>query len=180
MIDLMMYYLIEDPTMFIFLGILAEAVLAIMLYQTGRGFLLWIMLGVLFVCLTGIIGQRFIITGRKLVVRTLDGIVTALEANDVEKVLSYLEPEAEHSRQRARWALGRVEVQGASYRKLDVKINKLTSPPTAEVKFFGLINYRDRKGEIPYNNYASNFTLQLRKHGDRWLVQEHQEENEYR
>jgi hypothetical protein len=178
--ELMTYYLVEDPTMFIFLGILIEAVLGIALFRTGRGFLIWIMLGVLVVCLTGIIGQRFIITERKRVVQTLDGIVVALEANDVEKTLTYLEPEAAHSRERARWALGRVEVQSASYRKLDVQINMLTSPPTAKVQFFGLINYRDRRGEIPYNNYASNFTINLRKHGDRWLVQEHQEENEYR
>ena len=176
----MMYYLIDDPTMFIFLGILVEAVLGVVLFRTGRGFLLWIMLGVLAVCLTGIIGQRFIITERKLVIRTLDGIVTALERNDVDGVLTYLEPEAAHSRERARWALGRVEVQNASYRKLDVKINDLTSPPTAEVTFFGLIGYHNRKGEMPYNNYASNFTIHLRKHDDRWLVEEHTEENEIR
>jgi hypothetical protein len=176
----MMYYLIEDPTMFIFLGILIEAVLGIVLFRTGRGVLLWIMLGVLFVCLTGIIGQRFIITERKRVIQTLDGIVSALENNDVDRVLSYLEPEAAHSRERARWALGRVEVTSASYRKLEININMLTSPPTAKVTFFGLIGYKDRKGEIPYNNYASNFTINLRKHGDRWLVEEHTEENEYR
>jgi hypothetical protein len=174
----MMYYLVEDPTMFIFLGIVIEAVLGIVLFRTGRGFLVWIMLGVLVLCLTGIIGQRFIITERKRVVQTLDGIVAALEANDVNRVLSYLEPEATHSRQRAQWALGRIEVQNTSYRRLDVTINNLTSPPTAQATFFGLINYRDRRGEFPYNNYASNFTLNLRKHGDRWLVEEHQEENE--
>jgi hypothetical protein len=179
MIDSMMYYLIEDPTLFIVLGIGIEAVLGILLYQTGRGYLLWIMLAVLVVSLTGIIGQRFIITERKRVIQTLDGIVAALEANDVDRVLSYLVPEAAHSRERARWALGRVEVQGASYRNLDVQINRLTSPPTANVTFFGLINYRDRRGEIPYNNYASNFTIQLRRVGDRWLVTEHQEEHEY-
>jgi hypothetical protein len=176
----MMYYLLEDPTLFIFLGIAIEAVFGILLFRTGRGVLLWIMLGVLLVCLTGIIGQRFIITERKRVIQTLDGIVTALEANDLNGVLSYLEPEAAHSRDRARWALGRVEVTSASYRKVDVKINNLTSPPTAQVSFFGLIGHRDRKGELPYNNYASNFTINLRKHGDRWLVEEHREENEYR
>jgi hypothetical protein len=175
-----MYYLVEDPTMFIFLGILIETALGIALFSTGRGFLLWIMLGVLLVCLTGIIGQRFIITERKRVIQTLDGVVAALEANDVEKVLSYLEPDAAHSRERARWALGRVEVQNASYRRLDVNINMLTSPPTATVSFLGLIGYKDRKGEMPYNNYASTFNINLRKHGDRWLVEEHTEENEYR
>jgi hypothetical protein len=176
----MMYYLLEDPTLFIFLGIVIEAVLGIVLFRTGRGILLWMMLGVLLVSLTCIIGQRFIITERKRVIQTLDGIVAALEANDVDRVLSYLEPEAAHSRERARWALGRVEVTNASYRKLEVNLNMLTSPPTATVSFFGLIGYRDRRGELPYNNYASNFTINLRKHGDRWLVEEHTEENEYR
>ena len=97
-----MYYLIEDPTLIIFLGIVIEAALGIALVRTGRGVLLWIMLGVLVVCLTGVIGQRFIITERKCVVQTLDGVAAALEANDVDKVWTYLTPDAEFSRSEAR------------------------------------------------------------------------------
>ncbi len=100
----MMYYLVEDPTLFIFLGIVIEAVLGIVLFRTGRGFLLWVMLGVLVVCLTGVIGQRFIITERKRVIQTLDGIAAALEANDVDRVFSYLTPDANYSRSEAQGA----------------------------------------------------------------------------
>ncbi|MCC6124443.1 MAG: hypothetical protein IT426_05755 [Pirellulales bacterium] len=170
----MMYYLVEDPTAFIFLGIVAEAVLGILLFKTGRGFLLWIMLGVLLFCLAGMIGQRFIITERKRVVQTLDGIVAALEANDLNALNSYLEPENAHSRNDARFALGMAKIEGAKYSKLTVEINDFTSPPTATVTFFGLVNFTAIKGDAPYNNYASNIKLKLRKHQDHWLVEDHE------
>jgi hypothetical protein len=176
----MLYYLIEDPTMFIFLGVVLEAILGILLFRTGRGFILWIMLGVLVVCLTGIIGQRFIVTERKLIVQTLDGISAAAVANDIEGLLSYLEPDAKYSRERARWALSRFEFQKVGYRNLEIKINELTSPPTADVSIAGLFTFQDRKGEFPYNTLAPNFKIKLRKHDDRWLVEEHSEDQEYR
>jgi hypothetical protein len=175
-----MYYLIEDPTLIVFLGIVIEAALGIALVRTGRGVLLWIMLGVLVVCLTGVIGQRFIVTERKRVVQTLDGVAAALEANDIDKVLTYLAPDAAHSRERARWALGRIEVRTASYSRLEVNINKLTSPPTAKVSIFVYINFRDRKGEIPRESITETINFELRKDGDRWLIEDHTEENEYR
>jgi hypothetical protein len=175
----MMYYLVEDPTMFIFLGIVIEAVLGIVLFRTGRGFLVWIMLGVLALCLTGIIGQRFIITERKRVIQTLDGIEIALEANDLNGVLDYLEPEAAHCRNDARMALNLIVIHSAPYSNLEININHLTSPPTANVTLSALINFNDRRGESPYNNYPAHFTLIMRKHGERWLVEDYTQEDRH-
>ena len=176
----MTYYLLEDPTLFIFLGIVIEAVLGIVLFRTGRGILLWIMLGVLFVSLTCIIGQRFIITERKRVIQTLDGIVAALENNELNGVLAYIEPDAVHPRDGARMASNLVVINSARYSSLDVEINQLTSPPTANLSFNGLINFHLRRGESPYENYPAKFTLTMRKHGDRWLVEDYSEDNQRR
>jgi hypothetical protein len=170
-----MYYLIEDPTLYIFLGIAIEAALGIALFRTGRGFLLWIMLGVLVVCLTGIIGQRFIITERKRVVQTLDGVAAALEANDFDRVCGYLTEDAQFSRSEARRALSMVKIDSANYSQLDVEFNKFTSPWTAKVNFFGVIHFKDPKGVSPYENYPRHFTLIMRKVGDRWLIEKHEE-----
>jgi hypothetical protein len=170
-----MYYLIEDPTLIIFLGIVIEAALGIALVRTGRGVLLWFMLGVLVVCLTGVIGQRFIITERKRVVQTLDGVAAALEANDVDKVWTYLTPDAEFSRSEARRALNTVKINSVNYSQLNVEFNKLTNPWTAKVDFFGIIHFTDPKGASPYENYPRHFTLIMRKVGDRWLIEKHEE-----
>jgi hypothetical protein len=177
-IEFMMYYLIEDPTLFIVLGIAIEAALGIALFRTGRGFLLWIMLGVLLVCSTGIIGQRFIITERKRVVQTLDGVAAALEENNVDKVFSYLTPDADFSRGEARRALSMIKIESANYSGLEIQINKLTSPMTAELKFLGVIKIIDPKGVSPYTTYPFHFKVIMRKVGDRWLISEHSIENE--
>ena len=102
----------------------------------------------------------------------------ALEANDLKRVLSYVAPEAVQTRNRAAWALGRIEVQSARIYRLEITVNRLTSPMTAKAAFFGHISYRDRQGESPYNNYGSRFVADLRKQGDIWVVTGHVEEQE--
>jgi ketosteroid isomerase-like protein len=171
----MMYYLVEDPTLIIVLGIAIEIALGVALVRTGRGFLIWIMLGVLVVGLTGVIGQRFIVTERKRVVQTLDGVAAALKANDIDGVWSYLTDDAQFSRGKAREALGMIRVDDAKYSQLDVQVNELTSPWTAEVTFFGVIYFTDKNGMSPYNQYPKRFKLIMRKIGDRWLIENHEE-----
>ena len=94
---------------------------------------------------------------------TLDGITAALEANDLPGVLKYVAEDAQYTRSRAAWALGRIEIYKAKIYNLEIKINDHTSPPTAKAAFTGYLNYRDRQGEIPYNNYSSGFIVDLRK-----------------
>jgi hypothetical protein len=173
-----MTFLFENPWWIIFAGVIIEAVLGIVMFRSGRGALLWVMLGVLALTLLGVLIERLVVTDRERVEMTLDGITAALEANDLNRVLSYVAPEATQTRSRATWALGRIEVQSAGFYRLNITINRLTSPPTAKAAFFGHIAYRDRQGEIPYNNYGSRFVVDLRKEGDRWIVTGHVEEQE--
>jgi ketosteroid isomerase-like protein len=170
--------LFENPLRIIFIGIVIEAVLGIVLFRTGRGALLWAMLGVLALTLLGVVIERLVVTERERVEMTLDGITAALEANDLKRVLSYVAPEAVQTRNRAAWALGRIEVQSAWIYRLEITVNRLTSPMTAKAAFFGHISYRDRQGESPYNNYGSRFVADLRKQGDIWVVTGHVEEQE--
>jgi hypothetical protein len=87
-------------------------------------------------------------------------------------------PEAVKTRQRATWAMKRIEVQSARIYNLDIKINRYTSPWTAKVSLTGHLFYRDRMGEMPYNNYASRFIVDLRKEAKGWVVTGHVEEQE--
>jgi hypothetical protein len=170
--------LMENPWYFIFAGIVIEVVLGILLFRTGRGVLLWAMIAVLGLTLLGVLVERLVVTERERVQMTLDGITAALEANDLHRLFTFVAPEAKQTRQRATWALGQVEVQSARIYKVQISINKLTSPPTAKALFFGHIACRDKKGEFPYNNYASNFVVDLRKDGDKWIVTGHVEEQD--
>ena len=141
-----MTVLFENPWYFIFAGVIIEAVLGILLFRTGRGALLWAMIAVLALTLLGVVVERLVVTERERVQMTLDGITSALEANDLNRVLSFVAPEAAHTRQRATWALGYFEVLSASMYKVQISINKLTTPPTAKVLFLGHLNFRDRHG----------------------------------
>ncbi|MGA2796255.1 MAG: hypothetical protein ABSE63_01620 [Thermoguttaceae bacterium] len=173
-----MSLLFENPLRIIFIGIVIEAVLGIVLLRTGRGALLWAMLGVLALTLAGVVVERLVVTDKERVEMTLDGITSALEANDLTRVLSYIAPGAVGTRSRAAWAMGRIEVQSARIYRLEITFNRLTYPMTARAAFFGHISYRDRQGEIPYNNYGSRFIVDLRKQGDAWVVTGHVEEQE--
>ena len=89
-----MTLLFENPLRIIFIGIVIEAVLGIVLLRTGRGAMLWAMLGVLALTLAGVAVERLVVTEKERVEMTLDGITSALEANDLTRVLSYIAPDA--------------------------------------------------------------------------------------
>ena len=156
-----MEILFENPLRIIFIGAVVEALLGIALFRTGRGPLLWAMIGTLALTVLGVVVERLVVTERERIEMTLDGITSALEANDLGRVLSYIAPTAVKTRNRAAWALGRIEFQSARVYRLDITINPLTTPITAKASFFGYIAYRDRQGEIPYGNYGSKFIADL-------------------
>jgi len=175
-----MHYFTEDPLWMIFLGIVVEAVLGVVLFQTRRGVVLWAMIGVALLVLLGLGVEKLIVTEREKVERTIDEITEALEANDLEGVLRYLAPEARQSRISAQWALGRVEVYEANVNSLEVTVNQLESPPTARAELSGRLHYHDREDQSPYTNYPLRFTVDFRKEGDRWLVTGHRERHKGR
>jgi hypothetical protein len=174
-----MEFLFENPLRIIFIGVVVEAVLGIVLFRSGRGVFLWAMIGVLALTVMAVTVERLVVTERERIEMTLDGITSALEANDLNRVLGYIAPNATHTRNRAAWAMRRIEFQSVGIYSLNITINRLTGPMTARAAFFGHVSYRDRQAEIPYGNYGSRFIVNLRKEGEAWVVTGHVEEQEY-
>ncbi len=172
--------LLENPLPIVFFGIVAEAVLGAALVSTRRGILLLPMALVVVVVLAGVAVERWVVTERERVEATLDGVVAALESNDLDRVLRYVAPEAGYTRARARFALSMIEITDAKINNLQIIVNELTSPPTAEASFNGVVYYRDRTGQIPYEYYSSPFTVELRKGEDCWLITNHVEQDQRR
>ena len=167
--------LLEDPTPIIFLGIVVEAVLGVILLRTGRGVLLLAMGGVLAFVLAGVALEWIVVTEFERVEATLDGAAAALEANDPERIFSYISPSATRSRARANEAVSRFEVTKVRIRNLRIKVNKLTSPPSAKATFDGFVWLNDRRGELLHHTYAGRLTVEFRLEGDRWLITGHTE-----
>ena len=90
--------------------------------------------------------------------------------------MSYIDPTASMRRQVTR-EMGRVRVQRAGFRRLEVRINRYTSPPSARAEFTGFVQAKDLRGEIPYENFVHPFTVRLIKQGDRWLLTDYEIHN---
>lgn len=166
---------LENPMPVIFVGIVLEVVLGVVLFSTRRAWLAAPMAGVLLLVAGGVWLERIYVTEPERVEITLDDLAAALKTNDLAKVERFLAPNAQHTRQRAAWAFGLVEVTDAKIRNLAVTINSLTSPPTATAKFDGIVFFRARMLNIGHDRYPAKFTVELEQDGDRWLVTDHVE-----
>jgi len=165
-----MVIFVESPWPILFIGIAVEAVLAFLLLRTGQGKFLIAMLGVAAFVVVGLVVERLVVTDREAVEQTLDAAVAAVRKNDLNGVLDCISPSAQDDRNHIRWVLGRVDVQEAHISDLDIKVNRLTSPPTADAKFLAVGRGKDKKGEWPYQGFAHRVVVQLRLEGGRWLV----------
>lgn len=171
-----MTLLLENPLPIVFVGIALEAVLGVVFVNTRRGLVVLAMIGVLLLVLGGVALEWAIVTPKEEVEATLDGVADTLEANDLSRLLSdYIHPDAGVTRSRAAFALGLVEVSRAKMNSLEVTVNKLTSPPSAEARFRGVVYFRSKVEQIPYDYYTAEFTVELRQQGDRWLITNHAE-----
>jgi len=167
---------LESPLPIIVVGVVIEAILAAILVSTRRGVVLFIMLGVLVLVGIGLVVERLVVTENERITATLDNAAAAIQANDLDRLLTYLTPSAQQSRARARQVLGMVEFTSAAIRGLEISpINRLTSPPTVETKFTAVLGFHDRTGAIPYEHHVVGLIVRLRKEGDRWLVTDHVE-----
>jgi len=167
--------LVENPMPVIFIGIVAEAFLATIFMSTRQAWAMWAMLGVLVFVFAGVGLEVIVVTDVERVENALDGVADALEDNDLTRLLEdYVSPDAVNTRRRAINAMGLVEITSAKVSNLTIKINRLTSRPTARAEFHGAIRYEPRDPErIPYKYYGARFVVELRLEGDRWVVTDH-------
>ena len=168
--------LLENPVPILFAGIAAEAILAVVLVQTGRGVVLLVMVAVLLLVLGGVGLEALVVTDREQVENTLDAAAAALVDGDLDRVLSFIAPEARASRREARWALGMADFQKLKITNLEINVVRTTSPPTARAKLVAMVTARDRDGDFGTQSRPVGLEVQLRQQGDRWVVIGHERE----
>ena len=163
--------LLEDPTPIILFGIVAEAVLGVILLRTGRAVLLWAMAGVLVLVLAGIGLEQLMETDREQVEATLDRAVAAVAANDRDGLLVHIHSSASEARRLVNWGFGQANFTDAKITHVEIlPINYLINPPRAEVRINGIVDFKLRRGETPYPRRPINMTLKLQRESDRWLI----------
>jgi hypothetical protein len=172
-----MDWLFEDPTLVIVAIVVAQAILGAFFISTVKKGFLWAM-AALVVPLAGVLlADYLVVTDREAVELTIRDGVAALEANDLDRVLTFLAPSAVNTRERATWALGLVRFSNIQVSDLKIQINRLTQPPTAEVRFFAVFRYefKEPTPEVIHDIYAARFKVLFEKVENRWLLTDHYE-----
>ena len=152
------------------LGIVVEAILAVVLLRTGRGAVIGLMVAVAGLVLLGLVFERIIVTPQEEVEQTLDGVASALEADSLPRVLDYLAPDAPQLRSLAETNMPDLHFSEAKIRDLKTSVNRFVDPPTATAEFLGVLSVKDSRGQFPYEHYLDRFTVHLRREGNRWLL----------
>jgi hypothetical protein len=164
-----MAWLTEDPTFLLIAVAIAAAGLIIAFLKTGRGLYLTWLGGVALLGLAVILIERFVVTDRELVADTLYGAAAALEANDVEAVVSYLAASGEALQREVRSRMRTTEVRLARIADLRIDFSPLEIPPKANATFLGRLEFK--ASSVPLENLVRRVRVQLVKEGNRWLVQ---------
>jgi hypothetical protein len=103
-------------------------------------------LSVLVLLGVGISLYCFVDTDRKSVARTLNKLTNAIEKDNLELMLQYIDEKAEKPRNLAQSYMSLIRVPKASFSNLKVKVNYLTNPPVASVTFIAMVNWMPKSG----------------------------------
>lgn len=166
---------VESPWPATLLCITLEVILAVVFVRTGRWLVLAAMGLVMAVTAVALVIERTTVTDTEQVEDTLHGIAEDLAANDVERVLASLTPDCPQ-RGQLRSVLKRVTIRSASVAgDLEVRISRLSSPPSATAFFTGRVDGKDNTGTIPYERYVRKFKVKLERHDGQWLISDYEE-----
>lgn len=169
-----MTWLLENPWPAIVGGILVEILLAIAYFALPKRGILIAMGAVAAGIVALVLVERFVTTESEEVENALLQLAATLETNNVAAVQELVAPDATRVRSAAERHMPRYQINDVHItRDLEVKVDSAANPPKAVATFTCRVNANDRKGELPYTNAMLKFTINYRKVGDQWLVDEY-------
>lgn len=167
-----MTWFTENPLPIVLVGVIVEAMLAIVLARTGKRSVLWSMIGLAAFVAGAVVLERYIVTPREEVRTALEEIRTIVVANDLPKLLERIDTNQEVARLRTQ-----VQQQLANHTVTEAKINELKNDDIqvqgdrAQVKFFGSVDLKFA-GQVAPTHFPLKFDVRLRKKDGVWIVTE--------
>jgi hypothetical protein len=161
---------LESPWPWIAVGGIIEGALALTLFVTRRGMLLYAMIGVALLTAGGVLVERWVITESKRVMMTIDEGVEALKSNSEARMYAVVSPTAEQTRRQIQTGLSMVRVTDVSLHNLDITVNDRARPMTAEVQLDAVIYFEGRKPILGPDRWAGHLHLHLQRTPERWLI----------
>ncbi len=165
-----MSWFTEDSTPVLVIGVIVVALLLLALVKTSRLGLLYAIGGVVVVVGAIVWIEKHTVTDSKQVRGVLYAAAAAAERNDLPGVLVLISPAATTTQNLVRTQMPQVEIHSVSLNGLQIKVNRLSSPPTATAEFTGVVNGKVKSGLYPYDNIVGRCRVTLRLEGDRWLI----------
>ena len=140
--------------------------------KKNRTLLLTVLASALVLC-GGLALERYVETDKEAIRRTMKEISTAIKADDIALVKTYTAPDADQLRDLATAGMNQAKLTTVNFSNIDIKINDMTVPMTAELDFTA--SFRGRlKGQTLFGDGEFfdryNFTVIFEKHDDRWLA----------
>jgi hypothetical protein len=173
-----MTWLLEDPLPIVFVGLLIQAILIGILFQTSHRAVIPAIIGV---CLrfAGLLAvEAVVVTDAESVADTLDEIAAKLEANQPDILLDHVSSSATDLRQNITSRLSEVVVKQAEVKSRPlVTIHGQGLRPTAEAEFRGLVVGDGRQGMVQNFRYFRRFIVRFQKEDGRWKVYDYEENN---
>ncbi len=168
---------VESPWPSVMLGLALEAVLVIVLVQIRRPVIIALMASVLAITLGMLVVERMIVTENEEVEDMLDGLASALVTNDSPSIMAMFTDDSPR-RNEVQSILSRVTIRDARVGgDLEIRLNKLTIPPSATTYFTGRVDAKDNRGTIPYEHLIRRFKVTLHKQNGRWKLFDYAEQD---
>lgn len=166
-----MTWFTENPLPLVLLGVIVEAMLAVVLARTGKRGVLWGMIGLAVFVIGAVVLERYIVTPREELKAALEEVRAIVAANDPQKLLTRIDTNQEVARLRNRVQgdLANVTVTEAKITELkddDIKVNG----DRAQMKFIGSVDLKAAGSLNAPPHIVLKFNVTWRKKDGVWIV----------
>jgi hypothetical protein len=166
-----MTWFTENPLPLVLLGVIVEAMLAVVLARTGKRSVLWGMIGLAVFVIGAVVLERYIVTPREELRAALEEVRAIVAANDPPALLKRIDTNQEVARLRnqVQRDLANVTVTEAKITELreeDIKVNG----DRAKMKFIGSVDLKAAGSLNSPPHIVLKFDVAWRKQDGVWIV----------
>jgi hypothetical protein len=117
--------------------------------------------------------ERLVVTEPEAVENGVDAVLAAIELNDMDGVLEWIDPAATGMRANVQALMPIVKVSNANAAAVQVDVTPAANPPTAKAQFQAYLQgvHTSTGHSLIYVNQQVD--MQWIKRGDRWLLQDY-------
>jgi hypothetical protein len=141
-----MEYLFENPFPLLMVGLVLMTFTGVVYYTTRSTAALISLVLIIALSLSLLVMEQLVQTPREGVIITLRAATTAAEANDMERVLSFVDSEAAEVRALVTELMPRLDITKANIgRDIEVTFDDPRDPQVATAQFEGFFHARDKR-----------------------------------